>query len=136
MKTVDFMSVMISSEAKASEEIWKRTGGSMICMSGGGGGSEQANGRAGIFEEQEGHTMQGYYEKFVDRLVPPKLEKTLHLGRRSEEERRHMDERRGFADENNVHSQDDRRNTEESRRSLIERRRRWFRMGQYRSRHV
>ena len=80
--------------------------------------------------------MQGYYEKFVDRLVPPKLEKTLHLGRRSEEERRHMDERRGFADENNVHSQDDRRNTEESRRSLTERRRRWFRMGQYRSRHV
>jgi len=135
-KTVGFMPVVISSAVKASEEIRKMTGGSMICMSGGGGGSGQVNGRAGIFEAQEDCTMQGYYEKFVDRLVPPKLEKTLHLGRRSEEERRHLDERRGFAGENNFNIQDERRSREESRRGLTERRQRWFRMSQYRSRHV
>jgi hypothetical protein len=80
--------------------------------------------------------MQAYYEKFVDRLISPKLEKKFHLGRRSEDERRVMEDRRIFNDANYLNSQDDRRNAADNRRSLIERRRRWFRMSSYRSRHV
>ena len=80
--------------------------------------------------------MQTYYEKFVDRLVPAKLEKKLRLGRRSEEERRITDDRRIYADEKYLDGENERRNPEISRRSLIERRQRWFRMSQYRSRHV
>jgi hypothetical protein len=80
--------------------------------------------------------MQAYYEKFVDRLIPQKVEKRLHLGRRSDEDRRLMDDRRTYVDEGYLDSKSERRNSESNRRSLIERRQRWFRTSQYRSRHV
>lgn len=86
--------------------------------------------------EKGGQTMQAYYEKFVDRMIPKKLEKKLRLGRRSEEERRLMDDRRTYADESYLDSDQERRDSESNRRSLIERRQRWFRTSQYRSRHV
>jgi hypothetical protein len=80
--------------------------------------------------------MQAYFEKFVDRMIPQKFEKRFHLGRRSEEERRLMDDRRIYADESYIDSDRERRDSEINRRGLIERRQRWFRMSQYRSRHV
>lgn len=80
--------------------------------------------------------MQAYYEKFVDRLIPQNMEKKFRLGRRSVEDRRLMDDRRIYADQGYLDNKDDQRNSEGSRRSLIERRQRWFRMSQYRSRHV
>lgn len=80
--------------------------------------------------------MQAYYEKFVDRLVPRKMEKRLLLGRRSDEDRRLMDDRRTYADEVYPESNNERRSSDSNRRSLIERRQRWYRMSQYRSRHM
>jgi hypothetical protein len=80
--------------------------------------------------------MQAYYEKFVDRFIPQKMEKKMRLGRRSDEDRRLMDDRRTYVDEGFLDSKSERRNTENNRRSLIERRQRWFRTSQYRSRHV
>jgi hypothetical protein len=80
--------------------------------------------------------MQAYYEKFVDRMIPQKMEKKLRLGRRSEKDRRLMDDRRIYVDDGYPESKSERRNSETSRRSLIERRQRWFRTSQYRSRHV
>lgn len=80
--------------------------------------------------------MQTFYEMFVDRLVPQKLEKRFHLGRRGEEERRIADDRRIYDDMHYLDSHDERRDPESDRRSMIERRQRWFRMSRFRSRHV
>jgi len=80
--------------------------------------------------------MQAYYEKFVDRLIPQRMEKLLHLGRRSEDDRRRMDDRRTYADGAYRENESERRASGGSRRSLIERRQRWYRTSQYRSRHL
>ena len=73
--------------------------------------------------------MHAQYAKFIDRFVPPKGEKVLHLGRR-------IDDRRNYFDENYIHSPGERRNLEASRRMPEERRMQWIRMSQWRSRHV
>jgi hypothetical protein len=154
-KTAGRMPTTVSFTVRVTKESGKRAGAVTTCMSGDSGGSESTNGRAGIFNapeylpgrfnqacaptarpEEEGHTMQAYYEKFVDRVIPQKMEKRLRLGRRSEEDRRLMDDRRTYVDEGYLDSKSERRDSESNRRSLIERRQRWFRTSQYRSRHV
>ena len=80
--------------------------------------------------------MQAYYEKFVDRMISPAVERSLRLGRRKGEDRRQMDDRRTHTDDMYFASDQERREPESNRRSLIERRQRWFRTSQYQSRHV
>lgn len=80
--------------------------------------------------------MQAYYEKFVDRMVSPAMEKRLRLGRRMGDERRRMDDRRTYTDDEFLSDDRERRDPENNRRSLIERRQRWFRTSLYRSRRM
>jgi hypothetical protein len=80
--------------------------------------------------------MHAYFEKFVDRMISPKVEKSLRLGRRKGEDRRQLDDRRTHTDDMYHASDLERRAPESNRRSLIERRQRWFRTSQYQSRHV
>lgn len=82
--------------------------------------------------------MNAYFGKFVDKTIPPKMERRFHLGRRYEMERRLMEEDRRVNIGNNfLYGQSERRNRNNDRRSddLHERRQRWFRINKWQSRH-
>ena len=82
--------------------------------------------------------MDAYYGKFMDKMIPPKMERKFHLGRRSDEDRRLMEEDRRVNIGNVfLYSQSERRNWENDRRSgdFHERRQRWFKTNKWQSRH-
>jgi len=80
--------------------------------------------------------MKSYYSKFVDKFFSGIDERTLHLGKRSGDDRRLMDDRRLYFDENFLQHPEDRRLSGNGRRLTEERRKRWVRMSQWRSRHA
>lgn len=82
--------------------------------------------------------MQVYYGKFVDKMIPPKMERRFHLGRRSVEDRRLMEKDRRFDDGRGfLYSQSERRNLGKDRRSddFHERRQQWQKTNKWQSRH-
>jgi hypothetical protein len=82
--------------------------------------------------------MKMYYEKIIDRMIPPKMERRFHLGRRFQGDRRLKEkDRRLDADDLVLYYQSERRSREDDRRSddLDERRQRWFRINRWQSRH-
>lgn len=82
--------------------------------------------------------MKTYYGKLVDKVIPPKMERRFHVGRRSVEDRRLMEEdRRSSVGGDFLYSQSERREREIDRRrdDLHEPRQRWFKVNRWQSRH-